>query len=186
MDTRPTLIPIDDVDTTRPLLALDFDGVFNLFLPDGEVGPARRHVRTAHGRGYFIDFDPAIVAAVEQLITGLDLQIGWLTSWGPNARAFIEQAFDGALAGGFVLAKQPKRYRGVIPGDWKAVALAHRIATTGQRWVWVDDEAIGVTGNEPGREHEFSDVPGLFVPTDPVTGLTLGQVEQIRAFLSAV
>ena len=174
----PTLIPIGDAPTTGVLLALDFDGVLNRF--NDAAGPVRKSVRTAHGRSYMIDFDPAVITALDDVVRDHNIVIGWLTTWGPNARAFIEQAFDGKLSGGHVLKKMPARHRGHVPANWKYTGLRDRVQVTGQKFVWVDDEAIDMSVDEPGFD-EFT-AGGLLLRTDPVTGITFAQIELIRAY----
>lgn len=54
-----------------------------------------------------------------------------------------------------MLAKKPSRYRSAVPGEWKRTALRARIETTGQPWIWADDEEIAI-----GRiSSNFSDNP---------------------------
>lgn len=176
-----TLIPAPTGPSTRLLLALDFDGVLNRF--NDEAGPVRRHVRTAHGAGYWIDFDPEIVQELDTLIRDRDIELGWLTTWGPNARAFIEQAFDGLLAGGFVLKKMPPRYRGAVPANWKQSGLRDRVQATGQPWAWVDDDAIDMARSVPGFDQVQDIGPrGLLMPTVPETGITREQIAAIHDF----
>ena len=131
------------------------------------------------------DFDPAIVDAVHNLVTENDVAIGWLTTWGPNSKAFVEQAFDGKLAGGYVLAKIPARYRGAVPANWKFAGLKARLAVTGQRFVWVDDEVIDmeVAGNPNFTATDVSATEGLLMRTKSEIGLTMLQVEFIREFV---
>jgi hypothetical protein len=190
----PTLLPIEDFDGSRPLVAFDVDGVFNRFHPDDTrttkvfVGPERRLVRTGHGAKFIVDFDPALVAAVAALIAKHDLELGWLTSWGPNVRGLIEQAFDGVLAGGFILKKMPPLYRKVRSAAWKYTGLRDRVAATGQTWVWVDDEAVEMARLDGvfADGETVAGVPGLPVTTLEHPGLTLAQVGEIDQFLTAV
>jgi hypothetical protein len=177
-----TLISRPEDPTTRTLLALDVDGVVNRFNDD--QGPSRVLVRTAHGAKFWIDFDPAIIQALDTVIRDCDIQLGWDTTWGPNVRALIEQAFDGLLRDGFVLCQMPARYRGAIPADWKLSGLRRRVAQTSQPWVWVDDDAIDMARYD-GTFTEASvhpTAPGLLIPTNPVTGITFAEIESIREF----
>ena len=180
-----TLIPFPTGPSDRMLLALDVDGVLNKFTGDPEqafIGPERRHVRTAHGRGYYIDFEPEIIVELDTLIRDHNLELGWLTTWGPNARALVEQAFDGLLSGGFVLQKMPARYRGAIPANWKQSGLRDRVQATGQPWAWVDDDAIDMARSDSWFDQERDIGPrGLLVPTVPATGITREQIAAIRA-----
>ncbi|TFD52377.1 hypothetical protein E3T46_05790 [Cryobacterium sp. Hh11] len=157
-----TLLPADTFPGTGILLALDVDGVLNTIdvdlwernrrdgqsyekaMPPIANGFERRHVRTAHGHKYWVDIDPAVVQALDTFIQTNNVELGWLTSWGPNVRAFIEQALDGKLSGGFVLASRPPRYRGAVPAAWKRTALRARVESTQQPWIWADDEEIAL------------------------------------------
>ena len=170
----------------RPVLALDVDGVLNAFNDD--AGPERRRVRTAHGAKFWIDFDPAVIVALDAFIRDHDVELGWLTTWGPNTKALVEQAFDGLLGGGAVLAKMPPRVRGFRPANWKLLALRERIAMTGQPWVWVDDDAVAdaTIYYDLANDPVLSAVPGHPVPTVPEVGLTLAEIAGMTAFVRSL
>ncbi|MFE6966971.1 hypothetical protein ACFVAJ_17805 [Agromyces sp. NPDC057679] len=189
-----TLLPIEAFDGSKPLAATDFDGVLNLFPeppgqmvrnPEPPAGAVRRRVRTAHGQKYLIDFYQDIVDEFDDLVRTFQVELGWNTTWGPNIRAVIEQAFDGKLAGGFVLKKQPPKYRGHRPADWKLKGLRDRIAVTGQPWIWSDDEVIlaEMVTNPAFDESHVGDAPGLFFTPDQEFGLTESDLARMRAFL---
>lgn len=179
------LIPIEDATGVGPLIASDFDGVFNL---DNEgQGPVRKIVRTMHGKKFWIDYDPAIVNSMADLITALKIELGWLSTWGPNMKTVIEQAFDNQLSGGYILGKIPKRVRGAVPANWKYVALQNRVKETQQKWVWIDDEAIAMSSLQAeatGTLHRIDGVEGLLLPTNPAEGITLKQIQIIKDYLS--
>ena len=147
----------------------------------------RRHVRTAHGDKFWVDVDPRVIDALDTFIQTNNVELGWLTSWGPNVRASIEQALDGKLSGGFVLAKKPARYRGGVSGEWKRTALRARVRTTGQPWIWADDEEIAI-----GRTSlNFSDDPIFAVPNQvfepaPTVGLTMDDVAAMQKFAATL
>jgi Arc/MetJ family transcription regulator len=171
------LLLADSFSGAGVLLALDIDGVLNTInvdqwernriagqssekaIPPAADGFERRRVRTAHGTKYWVDINPQVIEALDALVSNNagNIELGWLTTWGPNVRAFVEQALDGRLAGGFVLTKPPPRYRGAVPANWKTAALRARIATTGQPWIWADDEEIAMARMLPG----FDDDPIL-------------------------
>lgn len=156
-----TLRDIIEFDGSRPLLALDVDGPLNRFDGDAKaLGPTTRLVRTAHGAKYQIDFYPERIAELDRIITTYGVELGWLTAWGPNVRALVEQAFDGQLAGGFILKKQPPRYRGARHEDWKFTGLRARtrssreiLAAVGSRAFWWHVELADAedTAREGGR-----------------------------------
>ncbi|WP_159601623.1 HAD domain-containing protein [Agromyces humi] len=189
-----TLLSIDAFPGDKPLLACDFDGVLNLFPePAGQfvrnaeppAGAERRRVRTAHGEKYLIDFYPEIVAELDEIVRSGVAELGWLTTWGPNIRAVIEQAFDGKLSGGFVLKKQPPKFRGFRPADWKLTGLRDRVAVTGQPWVWLDDEVIlAEKVTNPGfNESSVGSAPGMFIIPDQAVGITAEDIAAIWQFI---
>ena len=202
---QETLLPADTFPGTGILLALDIDGVLNTIdveqwernrrtgqsfekaMPPVADGFARRHVRTAHGDKYWVDIDPAVIDALDAFITANNIELGWLTTWGPNARAFIEQALDGKRAGGFVLAKKPERHRGAVPAEWKRTALRARIESTGQPWIWADDEeiAIGRTWSDFDQDPIFA-VPNLMFEPAPTAGLTMDDVAAMERFAASL
>lgn len=186
---RPVLLPADAAPTGLPLLALDVDGVLNI-LDDPDLAPpagvSSRLVRTAHGAKYRIDFDDAVIDALDALVSSGRIGLGWLTTWGPNVRALVEQAFDGRLSGGFVLAKQPPRYRGAIPATWKHAALAAHLAQHPRPYAWCDDDAIVMAGLTPAADDAtaFPGSPGLLIAPDPAVGLAVADVARIAAHLN--
>ena len=172
----------------------DVDGVYAKFDPDQPgggndgLGPARRRVRTSHGAKYWIAFDPDAIGELDALIHETDIELCWLTYWGPNVIPLIEQAFDGLLSGGYVLAKKPKRHRGHIPMYWKQDAIEELIVPTGTPWAWADDEAIDIamTRDDFASGSSRGTAPHLLLPTKPTTGLTVEQIAELRAFAMAV
>ncbi|KQO98804.1 HAD domain-containing protein [Leifsonia sp. Leaf264] len=188
-----TLLPIDLFDGSRPLLALDVDGVINVFEENTKKkAPSARLtrvlVRTAHGQKYVIDFDADIIAALDDTIRTHQIELGWLTTWGPNARALVDQALGGKLAGGFVLAKIPPRVRGFRDARWKLNALRARVAHTGQPFIWADD--VEIAGERLiNRAFNIDDVaagiPGLLIATDEAVGITAADVADIDRFCTA-
>ncbi len=180
-----TITPIGEAKGFEPLIVSDFDGVLNKY--NEESGPVRKIVRTMHGAKYWINYDPIIVEEMNKTISETNSELGWLTTWGPNIKTVIEQAFEGKLAGGYVLAKTPKRVRGAIPANWKYIALQERIKQTKQKWVWMDDEAIEMSflkAELTGTLHLIDGVEGLLLPTNPTEGISLQQIQIIKDYLS--
>jgi hypothetical protein len=191
----PTVRPIKDFDGSRPLIALDFDGVLNKFHrehgPLGQkrfVGPRQKRVRTGHGDKYLVDWDDDTIDGLVELIALHDLELGWLTSWGPNMQHVIEQAFDGRLAGGFIVKKMPPLFRKKRPADWKFTGLRDRVAATGQSWIWVDDEAVIEASNSGVFDDGdvIAGVGGLPVTTDEHYGITTAQLRAMDVWLTAL
>ena len=202
-----TLLPADSFSGTGVLLVLDIDGVLNTInvdqwernriagqsfekaMPPVAEGFERSRVRTAHGTKYWVDINSRVIDALEVLISNSssNIELGWLTTWGPNVRAFVEQALDGRLAGGFVLAKPPPRDRGAVPANWKTAALRARIATTGQPWIWADDEEIAMARSLPGFDDDpICAVPNLMFEPAPTVGLTLDDVAAMTRFAATM
>ncbi|WP_104129691.1 hypothetical protein [Cryobacterium sp. N21] len=205
-DTRvETLLPADTFPGTGILLALDVDGVLNSIdvdlwernrrngqsyekaMPPVANGIERRHVRTAHGHKYWVDIDPAVVQALDTFVQTNNVELGWLTSWGPNVRAFIEQTLDGKLSGGFVLGSRPPRYRGAVLAEWKRTALRALVETAGQPWIWADDEeiAIGRTSPNFGDDLIFT-VSHMMLEPAPTVGLTVDDVAAMERFATSL
>jgi hypothetical protein len=207
MNVRPreTLLPADSYLGTGILLALDIDGVLNTIdveqwernsragqsfqkaMPIVKEGFKRHLVRTSHGDKYWVDVNPQVIDALDTFVnrgsSSSNIELGWLTTWGPNVRAFIEQALDGRLAGGFVLAKRPGQYRGGVPSGWKSAAMRAQIATTGQPWIWADDEEIAMARMSPDfYEDPIFAVPHLMFEPAPTVGLTLDDVAAMETF----
>ncbi|MDY7529230.1 MULTISPECIES: hypothetical protein [unclassified Cryobacterium] len=202
---KETLLPADSFLGTGILCALDIDGVLNTIdveqwernrrtgqsfekaMPPVVDGFERRHVRTAHGDKYWVDIDPKVIDALDKFISANNIELGWLTTWGPNVLAFIEQALDGKLAGGFVLAKKPERRRGAVPAEWKRAALRARIESTGQPWIWADDEEIAIGRTWPDFDDDpIFAVPHLMVEPAPTIGLTVDHVVAMERFAESL
>ena len=206
-DHAEILLPADSFSGAGVLLVLDVDGVLNMIdvdqwernrrtgqsfqkaMPPVTEGFERHHVRTAHGDKYWVDVNPLVIDALDTLINSVtnNIELCWLTTWGPNVRAFIEQALDGKLAGGFVLAKRPSQYRGAVPSGWKIAALRAQIATTGQPWIWADDEEIAMARTSPGFDDDpIFAVPHLLFEPVPTVGLTLDDVAAMERFSATI
>jgi Arc/MetJ family transcription regulator len=201
------LLPADSFSGAGVLLVLDIDGVLNTInvdewernriagqafenaMPPVAEGFERRRVRTAHGAKYWVDINPQVIDALDVFISNSsnNIELGWLTTWGPNVRAFVEQALDGRLAGGFVLAKPPPRYRGAVPATWKTAALRARITTTGQPWIWADDEEIAMARTLQGFDDDpIFAVPHVIFEPVPTVGLTLDDVAAMTRFAATM
>ena len=116
-----------------------------------------------------------------------NVELGWLTTWGPNVWAFVEQALDGKLAGGFMLAKRPAGHRGAVPAEWKPAVLRTRIETTGQSWIWADDEEMAIGRTSPGFEtDQIFTVPHTMVEPAPTDGLTVDDVAAMEKFAASL
>ena len=205
-DTRvETLLQAEAFPGNTILLALDIDGVLNTIdieqwernrrtgqslekaMPPVVDGFERRHVRTAHGDKYWVDVNPKVIDALDAFVAANNVELGWLTTWGPNVRAFVEQALDGKLAGGFVLAKRPAGHRGAVPAEWKRTALRTRIETTGQSWIWVDDEEMAIGRTSPGFESDqIFTVSHMMVEPAPTVGLALDDVAAMEGFATSL
>lgn len=154
-------------------------------IADGTVAATTETlVRTADGQKFVITFREDVVDALHALVASGAVEFGWLTTWGPNARAVVEQAFSGRLAGGYVLAKKPKKLRGYRNPDWKRHALENRVAELGTRWVWAEDEEVPRARADGSLDDDtLAGIPGLAFGTDESVGLTPADVARATAFL---
>jgi hypothetical protein len=191
---EPAVRPIGELDLNRPLLALDVDGPLNRFWGGDNYkrklnpGPETVNVRTAHGKKFLIDFYPERIAELDRIVRAHGVNIGWLTSWGPNVKALIEQAFDGKLAGGFILKKEPPKYRGHRPADWKFTGLRDHLHAHPTPWAWVDDEQIAIAEKfEPAWMPQLLELhpQGLPIHVDEREMITEAQLAQLDAFYGA-
>lgn len=188
----PSVVTIDEVDLTRPVLALDVDGPLNRWWGTHSghkvsPGPETVRVRTGNGDKFVIDFYPERIAELDRIVRTYGVVIAWLTTWGPNVKAIVEQAFDGHLSGGFVLKKQPPKYRGARPADWKFTGLRDHLRDHPVPWAWVDDEQIelGRTFN-PHWIPELLDLSpaGLPMHVDERESISEAQLAELEAFFA--
>jgi hypothetical protein len=160
-----------DSDDSLPtvLIALDVDGVLNR-IPESRVAPVDAvWIVRRNGEGYWIDAP----------------QLGWLTTWGDDVDLLVEGAFAGLLAGGNVIASRPDEI--FVPIDWKLRALLEHLDQIGNpSYVWADDDAVAEAllfrpsfADSSGR----GGGPRLLIDTAPQTGLTMSDVDRIRAFI---
>jgi hypothetical protein len=187
---------LTEAGTVNAILALDNDGVVNIYETTGPPyrerifhGTHRKLVRTGHGDKFWIDYDLEVVQALDDVIRTHRIGLGWLTTWGPNVRPLIEQAFGGLLSGGYVLEKMPPLYRGKRNEYWKWDAIVDRAIPAGLPFIWVDDEEVAValtTGSFHNSLDAPSTPPHLLLATDSKTGITLAEVASIDAFLTAL
>lgn len=173
-------------------LFIDFDGVINAFHHDHI-----RHKRTnltCAGDSYKINYDPAIVYAINKL-SRAGVVVVWLTTWvdGANNSVFDSLGFD----------RFP--FIGKVDRDvtwWKWNVLKETILDTAwfmpdgpySKVVWIDDDLGSVTRME-AMDWSSSDSPhnpvtnflarenvmGISPPSN--NGITLTDIETIKTFL---
>jgi hypothetical protein len=187
---------LTEAGTVNAILALDNDGVVNIFeMTDGPHrerifhGTHQKLVRTGHGDKFWIDYDLETVQALDDVIRAHCIALGWSTTWGPNVRPLIEQAFGGLLAGGYVLEKMPAKYRGRRNEFWKRDALVNRVIPTGLPFIWADDDEVTIaltTGSFTDTLASPSTAPHLLLATDSTTGITLAEIASIDTFLTGL
>lgn len=182
----------------RPLILLDVDGVLNALdagpaWDDWQVGKA-----VADGRAYRIHWSPSVVARVLRWTEVAEVQ--WLTTWGHDANQSLRQLLRmpelpvaGTWDGGADAAGSAPS-----PGDSHAdVTPAAPDALTGRWWkfdvvrrllgadperplVWLDDDLLGATDM---AEWTSAHARSLLVAPDPVSGLTVDDLQAVDEFL---
>lgn len=183
------LRPFAELDPHRPLLALDFDGPLNRFV-GGASGHGPKTMTVVDPRDNsetVIDFYPDRIAELDRIVRAHGVNIGWLSSWGETVDTAIEQAFDGLLAGGFILAHPPRKGPdGSRPRDWKFYGLRSHLQTFPTPWAWVDDEEIAnALQYDPRRLTGLTALaPGLQVHVDEATTITEKQLVELDAFFA--
>ena len=86
-----------------------------------------------------------------------------------------------------MLAKKPPRNRGAVAAEWKRTALRARIESTGQPWIWADDEEIAIGRTWPDFDHDpIFAVPHLMLEPAPTVGLTLSDVAAMERFAASL
>jgi hypothetical protein len=176
-----------DSDDSLPtvLIALDVDGVLNR-IPESRVAPVDAvWIVRRNGEGYWIDAPHDVLKALDGQLRRPGVQLGWLTTWGDDVDLLVEGAFAGLLAGGNVIASRPDEI--FVPIDWKLRALLEHLDQIGNpSYVWADDDAVAEAllfrpsfADSSGR----GGGPRLLIDTAPQTGLTMSDVDRIRAFI---
>ncbi|AWB94464.1 hypothetical protein DCE93_01250 [Agromyces badenianii] len=82
----------------------------------------------------------------------------------------------------------PPLVRGHRRADWKLRGLRARIETTGQPWVWADDQEAAIARGYAGLDMEpvLTTVPGLPIETDEFHGLTGAHFHGSRQFVTRI
>jgi HAD domain in Swiss Army Knife RNA repair proteins len=163
------------------LLCIDIDGVINALPRVARPGQVFVEV-------FWIDVDRPVIRELDRLVNqspGLNTELAWLTTWGSSVE-YLQRAFRGRLGGGYVVAERPQgRYTSM---GWKVTALTNYLAERGNpAYVWAEDEVIPLAiANHAGFAEGLVSAGGdrrLLVQPDPEVGLTLDDVELIRAFV---
>jgi hypothetical protein len=171
---------LPDVQASIVLIILDVDGVLNR-MPEDQDEPATQ-VSRSDGRSFPIRADLAVIAALDEQVRRPGVRLCWLSTWGKDVDRVVSHAFNGMLSGGHVIAERPDGK--FVPMDWKLRALLLHLEEHGHPpFVWADDDAvIAAALFRPEFKLETAGERLLF-DTDPETGLTLADVEEIRQFL---
>ncbi|MCD0445794.1 hypothetical protein LO763_19485 [Glycomyces sp. A-F 0318] len=157
--------------STAPLLIMDVDGVLNAPRPRWNSRVERQHVRTSVGE-FKIAWSPALIDWLRELPKAFDVDLWWLTSWGPEVDKLE------------TLWQLPRQHasRGigtVLPSAQVAQAkhgFVAEVIASGRPWVWCDDEEA-IAFDEPGI------APHVAIQPNPKLGLTPDDANRIEAFL---
>ena len=170
----------DPGPTPVVLIVLDVDGVLNR-LPDDRTEPAVM-VQRSDGRSFPIRVDPAVIAALDDLVQRPGVSLGWLTTWGDDVSKLVPDAFGGKLGGGYVIAERPDDI--FVPIDWKLRALLIHLEELGNPpYVWADDDAVNAALLLRPTFAIDTATKRLLIDTAPEMGMTLEHVAAIESFI---
>ena len=149
------------------IIFLDIDGVLNPFgfQRTSDFDDATLHTIDSRLGSYELLLSPTLGAR----LSGLDAEILWTTTWEQEAYKI----------GDIVGIEADYLSLGL---DWKYGAVRRTIRERREPFIWIDDDAIDGT-QQRNIEAEFPDIPGLFVRTEPNTGLTWNELATIEAFI---
>ncbi|MGO2747928.1 MULTISPECIES: hypothetical protein [Microbacterium] len=122
-----------------------------------------------------------VVAALHELTTSPDVQVGWVTSWSPGmVQSLIERRLGGRLDGRHLHGDDDW-----APG-WRARAVTHAVERSGARAVvWFDDMAVRSTLMRTLERAGLSPAV-LVIRPDEYTGITMRQVRRAAQFVADV
>jgi hypothetical protein len=165
---------------TRPILAVDVDGVLNA-ISGGKPPAGWRDARVLPGSpyssGFRIRHNPGHGAKLLAIAEETGAELTWCTTWEDLANEHIRQLVGLPELPVVPVSTGQTRSRSTV-GEMKSAALR---AYAGERpFCWLDDE--------PDAAHELRDcgTPHLVVEVDPETGLQDMHFAEARAWLLAL
>src|SRR5436190_15651147 len=162
----------EGVDSERPLLALDVDGVISLFGFDGPIDKAPGRFHLINGMAHCIP--DGVGDRLRRLAS--EYEIIWATGWEDRANERLPEilGLPGELP--FLTFDGSARFG---TAHWKIKAIEHY---AGERPVaWVDD-CLDDTCREWASERE---APTLLIPTESATGLQDSHVQALLGWARA-
>jgi len=160
------------VDSDRPVLALDVDGVISLFGFEGPISGAPGRFHLINGMAHCIP--DGIGGMLERLASSYE--IVWATGWEDRANERLPDILG--LPGQLPFLTFDGRAR-FGTAHWKIDALDRYAGERALAWV---DDSIDVTCRAWADERS---APTLLVQTEPHTGLTERHVEALLGWVHA-
>jgi hypothetical protein len=160
------------VDSDRPVLALDVDGVISLFGFEGPISEARGRFHLINGMAHCIP--DGIGGMLERLASSYE--IVWATGWEDRANERLPDILG--LPGQLPFLTFDGRAR-FGTAHWKIDALDRYAGERALAWV---DDSIDVTCRAWADERS---APTLLVQTEPHIGLTERHVEALLGWVHA-
>jgi hypothetical protein len=165
---------VSSVDSHKPLLLVDIDGVISLFGPQMEGREGSLH--SIDGILHFL----SATAGAHLLALADDFELAWCSGWEEKADEHLPRLL-GLPAG----LRHVRFHRGATrAGDahWKLGAIDEFAAERPLAWI---DDAFNDACHEWARERERSS-PTLLIATEPEHGLKAGEREQLQAWAQAL
>lgn len=167
-------------DKSKPLLLVDIDGVLNFFGP-------KRHAKqyTTVISGYRIQSDTRFPVWLSHLERQFDIH--WATMWQEAApKEFAPNFGWGAHIPYIDFDAHFASYRGRIGlsvGNYKLPAIQEMAA--GRPLIWIDDDG-GTKEVRNWVNERNNTVPTKVIVPDPMIGMTLTHLEDIKSFADTV
>ncbi len=160
------------MNSVRPLLLVDVDGVISLFGFDPDLPPAGRF-EIVDGIAHYL----SAVAGEHLRTLAHEFELAWCTGWEEKANEYLPFALGlpGALP--FLRFDRPV---GTANGHWKLDAIDD-YAGADRALAWIDD------AHDDGCSEWAKARPGrtLLIATEPAVGITAGHVAQLLSFARA-
>jgi len=173
--------------TALPYLFLDVDGVLNAYDCDEDLVSfddfVVHEVSNDDGSGFSLTFDLWLSKTMGEKLSGLPVEIVWLTTWGHNANKKISPLVGLSEN----LETLPPPSAGITShGVWKLDNLVRHVKNDPRPFIWIDDELGWIQRKAPDGEassrrlHERH----LFIQPDPRTGISIADFDRITEFLA--